>query len=47
MLIKGKTESGVHAFLKTPEAFSGPKAMLCAGYLPTEILFSFVLKANQ
>ena len=32
-------------FSKLPETFRARKAILCAGYLPTEIQFSFVLKA--
>ena len=34
-------------FLKTPEDFVGQNAILCVGYLPKEIQFSFVLKAKQ
>ena len=35
------------AFLKTPKDFRARRAILCVGYLPTEIKFLFVLKAKR
>ena len=34
-------------FSKLPKTFRARKAILCAGYLPTEIQFSFVWKAKR
>ena len=41
-----KARPGVR-FLKLPKTFRARKAILCAGYLPKQIQFSFVLKAAQ
>ena len=34
-------------FSKLPKTFQAWKAILCAGYLPTEIQFSFILKTKK
>ena len=36
-----------HAFLKTPEDVFRVQKAKCAGYLPKQIQFSFVLKAKE